>query len=292
MTQAATTTPQAAPIHTAAILPTSSSPAVQASQFQQALRFTVTLPHSESYFPTPRHKKPSERPAEAVHTYFVNFTTRQEAPLVLIERTPNTVYAYRLYNGQLYREAKSQDRTDYTKCNALTLDAIIEDLKDRNNSHWNLERNQAAHQKTLEGYLVIAGRLYEKHLEPCYVVERSGLRVAYGISDQTYKLTITFNALEYQAAYDLAHPVTKSRKYRRIFNKQAQNQAVIHTLKVIDPSTVKIPLNAELSQHFENLEVQRGAVFITEKLGQFGTPLRKRILERSLEMHINAQSSN
>lgn len=299
MTQAAPQTPQAAPIHTPASSdpapttsshPVKTSPALQAAQFQQALRFTLTLPHTESYYPTPRHKKTSERPAEALHTYFVSFTSRQEAPLVFVERTDTTTYAYRLFNGQLYKEAKTPDRNNYPKVNALTLETLIDDIKDRNISQWSLERNQAAHQKTLERFLVIAGRLYEKHLEPHYNADRGRVRIGYGMPDQNHSLVMTYNLLEFQAAYDLAFPYVRNRKTRAILDKRPKIYP--HIIKVINPQAVQIPRNAELSQHFDNLEIQRGAVFLTEKLSNYGQRLRRRILERTLEMLTKAESSN
>jgi hypothetical protein len=284
MTQATITAPAPTPAPT--------MPTTPPSLYQPALRFSLVLPHTESYYPTPRHKKTSERPAEAKHTYCVNCCTRQEAPIVMVERIDQAVYAYRLYRGQLYREAKTRDNTDYITYHPLTLDALIATVKENNYPRWSLERNQAQHEKMLEHYLVVGSTLYEKHLEPRYSVDRSGLRIGYGLPDQPHLLPTTFNALEYHTAYSLANPVIKSPRARRLHKKKAPHQEPTHTLKVFDPSAVQIPANAQLSQHFDNLEIQRGAVSIMDKLGQYPQRLRAQILERCIDLLVAAQKSN
>ena len=72
-----------------------------------SLRFVLTLHYQESYLPTPRHKTAHKRPASSDHAFFFALTTRRDAPLVMCERDGQTTYAYRLWNGTLYRRSQA-----------------------------------------------------------------------------------------------------------------------------------------------------------------------------------------
>ena len=258
-------------------------PTVPALELTPTLRFTLELHYSESYLPTPRHRTPRKRAAKCEAVFFLRLASRTDAPLVLVEQSDATTYAYRAYKGTLYREAKSRDYTSRTT-RAVPVTEVVADLKRGLYDRDSLEQNVARVESALARYLVVDGRVYERHDEPYYRADRRRLRVEHG-HPEGYMLRESFNALEYEAAQREAHPeallpprLRNKRRHLREFDTKRDAPAI----RVIDSRAVRLPGHAAFCALYDEQQVERGVKAVMDRLGSYPSKLRGQILERCL----------
>ena len=278
-----TATTQPATVHTP---PNASSlePAA-AIAVTPSLRFVLTLHYQESYLPTPRHKTAHKRPASSDHAFFFALTTRRDAPLVMRERDGETTYAYRSWNGTLYREAKRREHAG-SRPHAPGVAGIVEEVRGELNSLCSLEQCVNSVERRLERLLVVDGRVYERHAEPYYEVERRSLRVRYGMPEGQ-SLAGAYNALEYATARletlpEANYPRRLRHKLRHRF--EADPARDVSPIRVFDRAAVRIPGHEALGERYEAQEVERAASAMLERVRYERTSRRVRVLERCLEI--------
>jgi hypothetical protein len=284
---------------TAATQPTPQQTPPQPSSLGQpvavtpGLRFVLTLQYQEAYLPTPRHKTPHKRPASGDHAFFLNLTTRHDAPLVLRERDSETTYAYRLWNGTLYREAKRRQFAG-GRPQAPGVAGLVEEVRRELSPSNSLEQSVNAVERRLERFLVVDGCVYERHPEPHYEVDRRYLRVRYG-TPEGHSLAGAYNALEYEAARletlpEASYP--RSQRYRLRQRHEADPKRDVVPIRVYSRDAVRLAGHEALCEQYETQEVERAASATLDRLRYERTTRRVRILERCLELTRAEQATN
>ncbi|NJK43523.1 MAG: hypothetical protein HC933_03970, partial [Pleurocapsa sp. SU_196_0] len=238
-----------------------------------------------TYLPTPRHKTPHKRPASTDHAFFLNFTTRRDAPLVLRERDGETTYAYRLWNDTLYREAKRRAFAG-SRPQAPGVAGLVEEVRRELNPLCSFDQCVNTVERRLERFLVVDGHVYERFPEPHYEVNRRFLNVRYGMPEG-HSLAGAFNALEYEAARletlpEANYPRAQRHRLRQRHEADPKRDAV--PIRVYSSEAVRIPGHEALCEQYETQEVERAASATLDRLRYERTTRRVRILERCLEL--------
>jgi hypothetical protein len=284
---------------TAATQPTTQqTPPQPSSQVQPVavtpgLRFVLTLNYQEAYLPTPRHKTPHKRPASTEHAFFLNLTTRRDAPLVLRERDFETTYAYRLWNGTLYREAKRRQFSG-SRPQAPGVAGLVEEVRRDLSPLNSLEQSVNAVERRLERFLVVDGCVYERHPEPHYEVDRRFLHVRYGMPEG-HSLSTAFNALEYDAARLETLPEAnypRAQRHRLRQRHESDPKRDVPPIRVFSREAVRILGHEALCEQYETQEVECAASATLDRLRYERTTRRVRILERCLELTRAEQARN
>lgn len=241
-------------------------------QYQYTLRFEIKLLYKEEFYPTPRHRKPQHRTSSSEEGFYLLCATRQEAPLVMALRIGSTVFGYRLLNGVLYREHKNYG---YPNHQAVTVEQLIEEISHSGGSWASLEKHRAIIEEKLSQYVIVENRVYCRQTEPVYVVSRGRIGIEHGLPRSHREYPSTFNALEFEAALALVGKASGNKSFDKAERESPR-------IRVFDARVVAMPTHNELTQRYEQIEIDQAVHAMTEKLGYFPKTLRRRILEQML----------
>jgi hypothetical protein len=219
------------------------------------VRFSIQARGVERFKPNPRSRRESTRPVEGTLELTVRVVGRDQAPIVMTERTIyNTLEIYRRFENQLFKLEVIRVNT-YGKTERV---CSLEDVQQKALREAQLYSHSLEHCRTraeavVNARIIVEGLIYALAPEPVYVTGSGNVLIT---TDQPYGLerpdlmVSMFNALERDAAaLDLKQSMSKRRN-----RKTGGLGAVIH---VLDARAVMRPSNQQNRQAVEDSMVQR-----------------------------------
>jgi hypothetical protein len=219
------------------------------------VRFSIHAKGIERFKPNPRSRRESTRPVEGTLELTVRVVGRDQAPIVMTERTIyNTLEIYRRFENQLFKLEVIRVNTYGKTERVCSLEDVQQKaLREAQLYSQPLEQCRTRAEAVVNSRIIVEGLIYAFAPEPVYVTGSSDVLITsnqpYGLERPDLMVSM-FNALEREAAaLDLKQSMSK-RRHR----KKGGVGAVIH---VFDARAVTRPSNQQNRQVVEDSMVQR-----------------------------------